>query len=172
MCFETRRQDLVPAGFFTECWNCTNFQKPFQSLMGPTAMGESLKAAADRLVRVLAYKLTSRDLFSYSFMAVMHWCFVLMLVVTPAFTIVSLPVGGWWRKKENIMCKMLKTCSSVLVSVLHFSGSKCLFCPLFPHQVDQFKCSFCSFKKLVVYSVYFILISTVQCVFEVHQKST
>lgn len=37
---------------------------------------------------------TSRDLFSYSFMAVMHWCFVLMLVVTPAFTIVSLPVGG------------------------------------------------------------------------------
>lgn len=38
--------------------------------------------------------LTSRDLFSYSFMAVMHWCFVLMLVVTPAFTIVSLPVGG------------------------------------------------------------------------------
>lgn len=39
-------------------------------------------------------RLTSRDLFSYSFMAVMHWCLVLMLVVTPAFTIVSFPVGG------------------------------------------------------------------------------
>lgn len=31
---------------------------------------------------------------SYSFMQVMHWCLVLMLVVTPDFIIVSEPVGG------------------------------------------------------------------------------
>lgn len=45
-------------------------------------------------------RLTSRDLFSYSFMAVMHWCLVLMLVVTPLFTIVSVPVGGWEKKAK------------------------------------------------------------------------
>lgn len=52
----------------------------------------------------LDFSLTSKDLFSYSFMAVMHWCFVLMLVVTPAFTIVSLPVGGWKVKKHAVKC--------------------------------------------------------------------
>lgn len=54
------------------------------------------RSGSDRAQSELQHgsKLTSRDLFSYSFMAVMHWCLVLMLVVTPAFTIVSLPVGG------------------------------------------------------------------------------
>lgn len=61
----------------------TNLQKPFRA-----------PNRTDNDMNLSAYKLTSRDLFSYSFMAVMHWCLVLMLVVTPAFTIVSLPVGG------------------------------------------------------------------------------
>lgn len=39
-------------------------------------------------------KLTSKLLFSYSFIAVMHWCLVLMLVVTPLFIMVSWPLGG------------------------------------------------------------------------------
>jgi len=47
---------------------------------------------------------TSKDLFSYSFIAVMHWCLVLMLVVTPPFTIVSLPVGGC--KKQRLLDMM------------------------------------------------------------------
>ncbi len=33
-------------------------------------------------------------------MAVIHWCLVLMLVVTPPFTIVSLPVGGYSKTKD------------------------------------------------------------------------
>ena len=39
--------------------------------------------------------LTSRLLFSYSFMAVIHWWRVLMLCVCPPFSIVSVPLGGW-----------------------------------------------------------------------------
>lgn len=48
------------------------------------------------------YRLTSRDLLSYSFIAVMHWCLVLMLVLTPDFTIVSVPVGGCKRGEKGI----------------------------------------------------------------------
>lgn len=54
------------------------------------------------MVLYMKIHLTSKDLFSYSFMAVMHWCLVLMLVVTPPFTIVSLPVGGCNKTTKKI----------------------------------------------------------------------
>ena len=39
-------------------------------------------------------QLTSKLFASYSFMAVMHWCRVLMLEDTPLFSMVSVPEGG------------------------------------------------------------------------------
>ncbi|KAF3840497.1 hypothetical protein F7725_006359, partial [Dissostichus mawsoni] len=66
--------------------------------LGVAAAGVPNKPPVGAAIGLLGPFLPAEDLFSYSFMAVMHWCLVLMLVVTPAFTIVSVPVGGW---REN-----------------------------------------------------------------------